>query len=67
MNDERRPARWFLLDSDQVQQGPYPLQEMRDRVRSGAVTTDTVVWADGMPDWMPAGEIPALVPPDAAD
>lgn len=57
-----RPARWFLLRGDE-QVGPLMLDEMRRRVLDGTVTPETWVWADGMPDWMPARRVPALVPP----
>jgi hypothetical protein len=57
-----QPARWYHLRDDQ-QYGPLDLATMRWLVLDGVVTPDTYVWADGMPDWMPAGEVPALVPP----
>lgn len=58
------PARWFHL-SGGVQQGPVDLQAIRDLVLDGTVGPDTYVWADGMPEWMPAARVPALVPPPA--
>lgn len=56
------PARWFHLQQG-VQQGPVDLDAMRDLVVAGTVRPDTYVWADGMPEWMPAARVPALVPP----
>ena len=56
------PARWFHLQQGQ-QQGPVGLGEIRDLVLAGSVRPDTYVWADGMPEWMPAARVPALVPP----
>lgn len=38
---------------------------MRELVLEGTVGPDTYVWADGMPDWMPARRVPALVPPSS--
>lgn len=61
--DEIRPARWFVMDGDQ-QQGPFDLQAMRELVLAGNLDPGEYVWADGMPDWMPAGEVPALIPPE---
>lgn len=56
------PARWYhLVDDDRV--GPVDLATMRRRVLDGAVDPDTLVWADGMADWTPAGQVPALIPP----
>lgn len=57
-----QPARWFHLQQG-VQQGPVDLAAMRDLVIAGTVRPDTYVWADGMPEWMPAARVPALVPP----
>lgn len=58
------PARWFHL-SGGVQQGPVDLPAIRDLVLDGTVRPDTYVWSDGMPEWMPAARVPALVPPPA--
>lgn len=57
------PARWYHLQGTD-QHGPIGLDEIRDRVLDGTVGPDTYVWADGMPDWLPAREVPALTPPD---
>ncbi|WP_052665003.1 DUF4339 domain-containing protein [Nitriliruptor alkaliphilus] len=56
------PARWYHLAGRQ-QHGPVDLATIRDLVLDGTVTPDTYVWADGMPDWLPAKQVPALVPP----
>lgn len=56
------PARWFHLQ-DGAQHGPLELQAVRDLVLDGTVGPDTYVWADGMPEWRPAAQVPALVPP----
>lgn len=57
-----QPARWFHLQQGQ-QRGPVGLEEIRELVLAGTVRPDTWVWADGMPEWMPAARVPALVPP----
>lgn len=57
-----QPARWFHLQQGQ-QRGPVGLDEIRGLVLAGTVRPDTYVWADGMPEWMPAARVPALVPP----
>ncbi len=62
MTEELTPARWYHLQGQQ-QYGPLDLTTMRRLVLDGTVRSDTYVWADGMPDWMPAGEVPALIPP----
>jgi hypothetical protein len=57
-----RPARWWILDEG-VPTGPVELVQVRERVLDGTVTPETYVWADGMPDWLRAREVPALTPP----
>ncbi len=56
------PARWYHLDGE-VQHGPVELDVIRALVLDGRVGPDTYVWADGMPDWLPARQVPALTPP----
>lgn len=58
-----QPARWYHLE-DEEQRGPIGLEAMRQLVLDGRVVPDTYVWADGMPDWLPARMVPAIVPPD---
>lgn len=57
-----QPARWYRLVGEDVV-GPARLEELRAAVLSGGLGPDDLVWADGMPDWLPAGRVPALVPP----
>jgi hypothetical protein len=56
------PARWYHLQGRQ-QHGPLDLDTMRRLVLHGTVGPDTYVWADGMPDWMHARDVPAVIPP----
>lgn len=56
------PARWYHLQGEE-QHGPIALAEIRELVLDGTVTPDTYVWADGMPDWLLAREVPAITPP----
>jgi hypothetical protein len=57
------PARWYHLQG-RDQHGPIGLEDIRQLVLDGTVRPDTYVWADGMADWMPARDVPALTPPD---
>ena len=57
-----RPARWYRLVEDEVV-GPVGLAEVRRAVLAGELGPDDAVWSDGMPDWLPARDVPALVPP----
>ncbi len=56
------PARWYHLEGAE-QRGPLPLADIRARVLDGTVGPDTYVLADGMPEWMPARQVPAVTPP----
>lgn len=51
---------WFVAAGDK-QEGPYSEDEFRDLIARGNVRADTYVWADGMPDWQYAGDIPGLL------
>ena len=59
---QSEPARWYHLEGAQ-QRGPLPLADIRARVLDGTIGPDTYVWADGMPEWMPARQVPAVTPP----
>lgn len=56
------PARWYHLQGEE-QHGPLDLATLRRLVLDGTVVPDTYVWADGMPDWLHAREVPAITPP----
>ncbi|MCC5950170.1 MAG: DUF4339 domain-containing protein [Nitriliruptoraceae bacterium] len=57
------PARWYHLQGED-QHGPVGLVDARVLVAGGTIGPDTYVWADGMPDWLPARDVPALTPPE---
>jgi len=40
--------------------GPFPMEEIRNRIRSGFLTADTLVWSSGMAEWTAAASIPAI-------
>lgn len=62
MAEPLSPARWFLVEAGE-QVGPHALSELRDMVIAGSITGETWVWADGMPEWLQARDVPALRPP----
>ena len=52
---------YFVVINDQ-QQGPYTLEELRGL----GIGRHTLVWVNGMPNWVPAGQLPeldAILPP----
>ncbi len=42
------------------QYGPYPFAILKQLVPTGQLTAQTLVWQQGMPAWMPAGQVPEL-------
>ncbi len=56
MNDQ-----WFV-HSDGQQLGPYTGQQLVEFAQHGNIIPETMVWAEGMPEWMPAAQIPGLFP-----
>lgn len=47
---------WIYLNNEKS--GPYSAEQLIIK----AIPPTTLVWCDGMPSWMPAGEIPELAP-----
>jgi membrane protease subunit (stomatin/prohibitin family) len=42
------------------QTGPFDLQTLASQVAAGRLTAQTLVWTQGMAQWTPAGQVPAL-------
>jgi len=42
------------------QTGPFASEALKEQIRSGAVTKETLVWAEGMAEWAPAGDVAAV-------
>jgi membrane protease subunit (stomatin/prohibitin family) len=53
------PAQFFLAVDGQ-QQGPFNTTALEQMARQGALTRDTLVWKQGMPAWIKAGEVTDL-------
>ena len=51
---------WFFASQGQ-QRGPYPEAQLRGLIANGTVTSQTLVWTEGMANWQKAGEIPGLL------
>jgi predicted Zn finger-like uncharacterized protein len=50
----------FLVNVAEGDQRSMTLQEVVDAYNSSVVTPDTYVWADGMADWAPLGQVEAI-------
>ena len=53
---------WFYATGGQ-QNGPVSQEELIRLVGIGTVKATDLVWCEGMPNWIPAGEVEALAPP----
>jgi len=49
-------AAWYYENSGEVM-GPTSETEIQRMLQSGQITAETLVWAEGLADWAPAGEI----------
>lgn len=43
-----------------LKQGPVPEEELRQKIRRGEIGDATLVWRDGMADWLPLSQVGAL-------
>ncbi len=58
-------SEWFY-SHDGDRHGPVPIDEVRKLAADGRLGRDDLVWQEGMADWVPAGQVPGLLPPAAA-
>lgn len=56
----QKNAQWYYADHDQ-QNGPVPYVTVRALIDQRIITPDTLVWREGMPDWMPAKDTELFV------
>lgn len=54
-------ADWFY-GKDNAQHGPVSDMEIRNMVTSGKIDMDTIVWREGMTDWIPMKDVPEFKP-----
>ncbi len=50
---------WFVYISDH-HEGPFTPEEVQAKIAEGAVTSQSLVWKDGMPEWVAAETIPEI-------
>ncbi len=57
---------WYYVDAGHNRQGPVSAEDLAAAFRQGRVNRDTLVWRDGLPQWVPLerhlGELPAPPP-----
>lgn len=50
----------YMVAINGLQYGPYNIQQMQQMAQSGQINASVLVWAQGMPQWVTAGNIPEL-------
>ena len=50
----------YMIAVNGQQYGPYNMQQMQQMAQSGQINAQTLVWAQGMPQWVAAGSVPEL-------
>jgi len=58
-------TQWYVSQEGQ-QLGPYTDEQMVSFAQGGNITRQSMVWAEGMADWLPAAQINGLFPAAAA-
>ena len=58
-------TQWYFARSGQ-QQGPVSLEVLRQMIASSQLSAGDLVWCEGMVDWQPAAQVPALRLPAVA-
>ena len=51
---------WYVATAGGQKEGPLGLLDVQQRVRSGRLGPEMLVWKDGMPSWARAGSLPEL-------
>ncbi|GAB2668131.1 RDD family protein [Arenimonas aestuarii] len=57
---------WYYVDAGHNRQGPVSGEDLATAFRQGRITRETLVWRDGLPQWVPLeghlAELPAAPP-----
>jgi len=54
-----KPSSYYVAFNNQ-QVGPFDVQALPDKIISGQLTRQTLVWKQGMPEWIAAEKVPEL-------
>ena len=55
---------WHLLQDGQ-QYGPYTGDQLVEFANDGRIVRESMLWAEGMADWVKAADVEGLFPPEA--
>jgi hypothetical protein len=58
-------ALWYFGENEQ-QHGPVDDAGIRQAIAAGQLNLQTLVWREGMPNWLPLAQVPELFPPGSA-
>lgn len=53
---------WFFVDGIGEKQGPYRITEIQAYAREGMISSESLLWYEGLEAWSPAGHFPDVVP-----
>lgn len=62
MNED---PQWYVMQGEE-QLGPYTGENLMEYAAGGNIVRESLVWTEGMAEWLPAGQIEGLFPPEAA-
>ena len=54
---------WRVLDGQGNEQGPYSFQDLQGFYTTGNINHETMIWTEGLQNWVPAGQVEGLLPP----
>ncbi|WP_425400385.1 type IV secretory system conjugative DNA transfer family protein [Aeoliella sp.] len=60
------PREWYVSTDGENRHGPLTDQDLKQAIRQGKITKDTLVWTQQLPDWRAAGTIKGLIPKEEA-
>ncbi len=57
-----QPPKFIYAIINGVQQGPFSMGEILDRIHAGEITPDTYIWKAGMLEWKQAKDVENIMP-----
>ena len=51
---------WYYTDANGQQQGPFPVEQIKQFVSNGIITHQTLLWQEGLENWVPANEVSGI-------
>ena len=57
---------WYFVDGEGQQVGPMALDQLKGHATSGMVAAHTLVWSEGMEEWLPVSSVQGILAPAPA-